>query len=198
MNDIKYLQNYEVEQLWNEVYKNNSKHDLRNRAIFEITKYCALRVSEVGMIRIEDYSMVTRSIYCRREKRSLSNTIRILDVKVINALESYLEVREDAYPESKFLFVSQKGNAISRKTLDVIIKKYMRETKIAADKWHFHVLKHTRAVELGNMGLDIKDIQWWLGHKNINNTMIYMQFTTHQQESIYRKIQEFERSHTWQ
>lgn len=187
---IKYLIEEEIMELFNAVNKDTSRNSIRNKAIFYITKYCALRVSEVGMLKISDYSSWFGEIYCRREKGSYNNTIKIIDEEVKNALEAYYNQRVQMNTDSKFLFLSQRGTPISRKTLDWLIKKLCKRTTIPADKWHFHVLRHTRAVELADAGLDIKEVQWWLGHKNITNTMIYMQFTTRQQDMLYKKLEE--------
>lgn len=87
------------------------------------------------------------------------------------------------------MFISQKGLPISRKTLDKLMKKYCEMAKIKdKDKWHFHTLKHTRAVNLAESGLDLKEIQYWLGHKEISNTQIYFQFTSSQYETLYKKL----------
>ena len=53
----------------------------------------------------------------------------------------------------------------------------------------FHSLKHTRGQFLADSGLDIKEVQYWLGHKNIRNTYIYFQFTRQQQEQMYEKLE---------
>lgn len=185
---LKYLTTTEKSELFEVINQDSSIHAIRNRAIFNIAKYCALRVSEINMIEISDYDPLLSHIYCKREKGSSNNTIRIVDSYVKNSMDLYLEQRKSIFPDSKYLFMSQKGFPISRKTLDYTIKEYCKKTSIPSDKRHFHVLKHTRAIELGNEGLDLKEIQWWLGHKNIDNTQIYMQFTTYQQETLYAKL----------
>lgn len=190
---IKYLRANEVCELFDVIGLDDSKHAVRNKAIFALAKYCALRVSEITYMEYSAYDPIRQQIYCQREKGSNNNTIRIIDPDVINALQQYLRIRSHIYPDSKYLFPSQKGSPISRKQLDFIMKKYCSTTSITEDKRHFHVLKHTRAVELGNSGADIKDIQWWLGPKNIDNTMIYMQYTTNQQEALYQKLKEAKR-----
>ena len=197
METIKFLKENEIEELFTAIKNDRSKHAKRNKAIFYIAKYCALRVSEVGMICISEYDSDLAQIYCKREKGSNNNTIRIININVKNALDDYLQERNNTTVKSPYFFLSQMGNPISRKMLDVLIKKYCRNTSIPKDKHHFHVLKHTRAIELGNSGLDIKDVQWWLGHKNISNTLIYMQFTTKQQESMYMKLQLLERENKY-
>ena len=68
------------------------------------------------------------------------------------------------------------------------MKYYGKNAGLPEEKSHFHVLKHTRAVELADLGLDTKEVQFWIGHKNIANTEIYLQFTTTQQNTLYRKI----------
>lgn len=184
---IKYLTQREREQLFRQIEKDPGRHALRNRALFKLSYYCALRAGEPGLLYESDLNMISSQIYCRREKNSNNNTIRILDQEVIIALTEYLQVKPFIYPETPLLFPSQKGTPLSRQMIDSLIKKYSQNTSIPEDKHHFHVLKHSRAVDLANLGFDLKDIQWWLGHKNISNTMIYMQFTTHQQEALYAK-----------
>lgn len=184
---IKYLTQREREMLFQEIEKDTGRHALRNRALFKLSYYCALRAGEPGLLYESDLNMISSQIYCRREKNSNNNTIRILDQDVIIALTEYLQVKPLIYPKTPLLFPSQKGTPLSRQMIDSLMKKYSKNTFIPDDKHHFHVLKHSRAVDLANLGFDLKDIQWWLGHKNISNTMIYMQFTTHQQEALYTK-----------
>lgn len=189
-NRINYLLPTETKELFNVIKNDHSKNAIRNMSIFQIAKYCGLRASEIGLITINDYDPSRQQIYCRRLKHSQSNTMRIIDPDVINALNSYYSERILNHDSgSKALFISNKGNPISRKQLDVLMKKYSSATSIPEEKRHFHVLKHTRAVELADTGVNVQDIQWWLGHKRIDNTLIYMQFTTKQQENLYKYLE---------
>ncbi len=185
---IKYLTSQELETLFTRIRNDyDSKHYYRNLALFHLSQYCALRVSEPCQMRLSDYDPELQTIYCRRQKGSNSNTIRIVDTELIDILTSYLNFRKELYEPSEYLFPSQKGGPLSRQMLDHLFRYYCKDTNIPDSKRHFHVLKHTRAVQLGNLGLDIKEIQWWLGHKNLSNTLIYAQFTTAQQDTLYRK-----------
>ena len=87
-----------------------------------------------------------------------------------------------------FTFLSQNLTPISRQQLDRLIKHYGKLAAIPEDKRHFHVLKHTRGVELAEAGLDMREIQFWLGHKNISNSQIYVSYTARQYEAIYHKL----------
>lgn len=188
-NTIKYLTVPEREMLFQSIQNDTGRHALRNLALFRFSYYCALRAGEPQLLQESEIEFVAGyiQIYCRRKKNSNNNTIRILDEDVIIALKEYLKIKPTLYPESSFLFPSQKGTPLSRQMLDRLMKRYCEHTSIPKEKQHFHILKHTRAVDLSNMGFDTKEVQWWLGHKNINNTLIYMQFTTYQQEALYAK-----------
>lgn len=185
---IKFLHDWEKEQLFNVIAMDQSTHNIRNKAIFYIAEYAGLRASEVGLIKVTDFNMYKQEIYIKRLKNSNPNTLRILERPVLNALIDYLDYREAAGITHPNLFISQKGKPISRKTLDMIMKRYCTEAGISPDKAHFHVLKHTRAVALADLGLDTKEVQYWIGHKSIKNTEIYLQFTSKQQETLYKKI----------
>lgn len=185
---LKHLHPLEREALFSAIENDASRYHVRNKAMIYLAEYAALRISEVGMIRMSDINLDFNEIYFRRLKKSNNNTLRILDERVYNALTDYLSYREAAGISSEYLFVSQKGTPISRKTLHEIIKKYCEIANIPSEKSHFHVLKHTCIVDLANWGLDIKELQYWAGHRNVANTEIYMQFTSMQQEALYRKI----------
>lgn len=189
---IKFLYSAEKDALFKVIEQDTSRHRIRNIAIFRIAEYAALRASEVGMIRMQDLNFSLESnrktIFIKRLKHSKNNTLRILDDKVVKALIDYLEYRQCNDISSDYLFPSQKGNPISRKTLDDLMKTYCLQANIPPQKAHFHVLKHTRAIELAESGLDTKEVQYWTGHKNIANTEIYLQFTTKQQEALYQKL----------
>lgn len=185
---IKYLYPYEKKALFQVLENDTSKYHIRNRAIIYLAEYAALRASEVGLIRLGDINPYTLDIYFNRLKHSNCNRLRIIDTNVTSALQDYLAYRKEYGIDSEYLFPSQKGTPISRKTLDELMKKYCRLAGIPEEKAHFHVLKHTRAVELADLGLDTKEVQFWTGHKNIANTEIYLQFTTTQQNTLYLKM----------
>lgn len=186
---IKYFTAEELDRLFKAIKNTNNRFKIRNEAIFRIGYYCALRATEIGLIRIDDYNTSRNELYCRRLKGSNNNTIRIIDTDTLRALKKY--IRE--YNPEDIMFPSQKGGPISRKMLDKLIKQYCDIANIKdITKHHFHTLKHTRAVILAEESLDVKDIQYWLGHKEISNTQIYFQFTSSQYDSLYKKLSKFE------
>lgn len=186
---IKYLTQQEATDLFNAIEKSDNIHSTRDLTLFRIAYRCGLRASEVSLIRLEDYNCNRGEIYCKRLKGSSNNTIR-LDAKTKELLDRYIRENHISLG-SEVLFKSQKSNPISRQTLDYMMKKYCSLANIVdRKKHHFHALKHTTAVHLAESDMDIKELQWWLGHKAVTNTEIYFQFTTKQQEKMYAKLEE--------
>lgn len=192
--NIKFLTKRETDQLFHVIDSDSSRYALRNKAIFSLAKYCGLRVSEIGLIKLGDYDPEFHTIFCKRLKNSSSNTLKIVDKSVCKILDLYYSERIATASKIDNLFISQLDKPISRKTLDYYIKKYCEKTTIGCDKRHFHVLKHTRAMELIEYaGVDIRDVQWWIGHENINNTMIYLNYTVAAKATLFNKIEQFEK-----
>ena len=127
---MQYLTPNEKEQLLRAVYSEKGKHRKRNIAIFEVGLYCALRVSEIKGLKVNCYDSNRKTIFCYRLKGSRANTIKIVDLHVVKALEDYLEERAERGIESSYLFISQKGNPISRQRMDAMIKKYAARERI--------------------------------------------------------------------
>lgn len=186
--NYKFLKEDEKEKFFNAVNTHEIRYRLRNKAIIYTAKYCALRVSEITSMKISQVNLNNKEIYCIRGKNGNCNTLKITDNQVYSILENYINYREMLEIKSEYLFTSQKADSISRKTIDKFMKEYGAIAGLTNDKCHFHVLRHTRAIELAEIGFDTKEIQYWLGHKNINNTEIYFQFTSKQQETLYSKL----------
>lgn len=75
------------------------------------------------------------------------------------------------------LFHFNRGTPIARRTLDYLIKQYAGIAQLPADKSHFHALKHSIATHWLSAGGELRKLQDWLGHANIQNTVIYAQLT---------------------
>lgn len=90
------------------------------------------------------------------------------------AIKAWLKARET---DSPVLITSVRDEPISRRGLDWLMKEYGKKAKLPTDKQHFHVLKHSIATHLLDAGADIRFLQDWLGHANIQNTLIYAYLT---------------------
>lgn len=64
--------------------------------------------------------------------------------------------------------------------LDKLIKQYGNKAKLPAETLHFHTLEHSIDTHLLEASDDIRLVQDWLGHSNIQNTVL----STHLVSSI--------------
>ncbi|HIS62173.1 MAG TPA: tyrosine-type recombinase/integrase [Candidatus Scybalomonas excrementigallinarum] len=197
--NIKYLNQKQLKKLFKEMREytlimeltneRSYKVALRNEALFHLMYYCALRVSETTNILLTSINMDRKEIFCERNKNGLNNTLKIIDPYTLKVLKKHIRVNN---PE-KYLFENC-GHPISRKTVDVWIKFYFNLAKIPSNLAHSHTLRHTRAINLAESGCDLKDLQYWLGHRDIKNTLIYFQFTSKQKNELYKKLKKARKS----
>ncbi len=118
-----------------------------------------------------------------RLKGSLSGE-HPLQTDEARALKAWLKSRDT---DSPILFPSRLGLPISRQMLDVLMKGYGDESAIPKDKRHFHVLKHSIATHLLDAGAELRFLQDWLGHSNIQNTVIYTALVSTSREQKARQ-----------
>lgn len=183
---IKYFTQKELQKIFNKIEKRKDyKYNLRDLCMFRVAYRCGLRPSELGLIKIEDFNPFTKELFCHRLKGSQNNTIR-LDDKTAKLLNKYVKNNLD---EDDIIFQTQNKSPVSRQLLDKLIRYYCEEAGIQdKTKWHLHTLKHTCAVHLAESGVDIKDLQQYLGHKNIQNTLKYFAYMSKQQDDFYARI----------
>jgi type 1 fimbriae regulatory protein FimB len=157
--------------------------DKRDKAIFLLAYRHGLRASEVGMLRISDLDLKRLRVMLHRLKGSLSGE-HPLQSDEARALKAWLKSKDI---DSPILFPSRRGLPISRQMLDVLMKSYGGEAAIPKEKRHFHVLKHSIATHLLDAGADLRFVQDWLGHSNIQNTVIYTALVSTSREQKARQ-----------
>lgn len=189
MESVKYLTRDEFKRLINTIEKSSSINKLRDLTMIMLAEYCGLRISEAINMKKSYYIRELSEIFCPRMKDSNSNTLKILDKDLIKILNYYLDHTNN---NSEYMFITKNGNPMGRQTAYDMFKRYCVQANIIMDKdATFHSLKHTRGQFLADSGLDIKEVQYWLGHKNIRNTYIYFQFTRQQQQRMYNKLENY-------
>lgn len=175
-----FLQIQEVEALFKAI------DNVRDRAIFRIAYHAGLRASEIGMLQMRDWSPKAERLYVHRLKGSSSGEHPLCREEA-RALRAFLKQRGE-HPGT--IFRSRKGGPISRKQLDLLMKKYGAIAKLPAEMRHFHVLKHSCATHLLSKGFHVEQVQDWIGHANIQNTMLYAKLTNSRRDEMAAKLKE--------
>ena len=180
MRKINYLTQDELKRL----LKTVKAESVRDYAIFLLAYRHGLRASEVGLIQLEDIDFSRQKIFVKRLKGSISGE-QLMWPDEIRAVKRYLKIRGE-YPGP--LFLSRNKNPISRGQLHHLFVKYSKKAEIPEHKRHFHTLKHSLAVHLLDAGADIMFVKELLGHKNIQNTLVYAQLTSKKRDEIHCKL----------
>lgn len=159
--------------------------DPRDKAIFTVAYFRGLRASEVGMLKLSSYIKDKGKLRVIRLKKSMSGEF-LLSPAEQKALKAWLKVRG---PEPGPLFPSNRRRGISRKMLDVLMKKYAAEAGIPAGRKHrFHALKHSIATHLVERGVEVLQVKNWLGHRSINSTLEYTHLTDKARDELAERL----------
>jgi integrase/recombinase XerD len=100
-------------------------------------------------------------------------------------IRSYLRTRKD---DSSYLFISRLGMPLERRSYWDLMQKYGKLADVPKEKQRFHALRHSIAVHPLDAGADVAFVQDRLGHANIQNTMVYMRYTTVTRDAQTREL----------
>lgn len=146
---------------------------LRDKAMLELLYASGLRVSELVSIKTSEISM-SDSVVRVTGKGSKTRLVPMGE----NAVEWIVRYLKEARSQilqnrlSDALFVTNRGDAMTRQTFWHMIKRY---ALLAGITKHMspHVLRHAFATHLLNHGADLRVVQMLLGHSDISTTQIY-------------------------
>ena len=134
-----------------------------------------LRASEVCNLTVSSVELDAMNIQCRRGKGSISNWQQ-LEKDEVRAIKTWL--RRRGKTDSQYMFTSNRGTPLSRTQFFRAFKSLCKSVNIPEEKGHPHVLKHSLGSHLANAGVPVQVIQQRLGHRNIQNTMVYIQLAS--------------------
>ena len=152
---------------------------LRNKLILTLLYSTGLRVSELIKLQITAIDEEERTIRVRGKGEK--DRLVIFDENTLNLIHEYLSKRNS---ESEYIFVSQRGNTLTSRYIQLMIKEYANEANITK-KVTPHVLRHSFATHLLKNGVDIRAIQQLLGHSNLSTTQIYTSVDMHTLKNAY-------------
>lgn len=151
------------------------QHDnkIRDYAIITLFLNCGMRLSELVGIDI-NHIKFDEALLTVVGKGNKERTIYLNKASLI-AIQEYLEVRPtDGVKDVNALFLSERKTRISRRTVQNLIKNYLRDFCGLTDHYSTHKLRHTAATLMYQYGnVDIRALQEILGHESIATTEIY-------------------------
>lgn len=165
-----YLTLDESKKLLNSI---DGKFKERDYCIITIFLNCGLRLSELCGINI---SKIKGDILTVIGKGNKERTV-YLNNACLKAISSYLNVRNkfsDKIVDHDALFISKNYKRINKRSIELMLKKYLKKSNLDVNKYTPHKLRHTAATLMYKYGnVDIRSLQEILGHENVSTTQIY-------------------------
>jgi len=148
----------------------------RDHALLLTAIQTGLRVSELTSLRCADLVLSTgphvRCVGKGRKERATP-----LTATTVNVLRAWLAERQA--DQANPLFVTSRGQALSRYGINAIIDRHLRTAtgscpSLASKIVTAHTLRHTAAMRLLHAGVDTTVIALWLGHESVETTQMYL------------------------
>ena len=144
----------------------------RDYCIITFFLNCGMRLAELVGLNLNSIRPDNSVIIIGKGNKE---RIIYLNDACVHALNRYLQVRpRDGLKDRNALFISRQKNRISRRTVQVIVKKFLENAGITEDGFSVHKLRHTAATLMYQHGdVDVMLLKEILGHENLSTTQIY-------------------------
>ena len=167
----KYMNLDEANSLISNIDSRNYERDF---CIITLFLNCGMRLAELCSINLDAIKDDTIRIIGKGNKE---RTIYLNEAS-LDAINKYIKVRSKIIKEknidSEALFLSERGNRISRRTVQDIIEKQLKNAGLSDKGYSTHKLRHTSATLMYKYGdVDILVLKEILGHENVSTTQIY-------------------------
>jgi integrase/recombinase XerD len=146
---------------------------LRDRALLELFYSSGLRVSELAGLNLQQLDL--ENGFLRVFGKGAKERVVPVGGRARDALAAWLAAGRPRFVKPRTgsqLFLSNRGTALSRVMLWMIVKKYAKRAGLTQNVKP-HLLRHSFATHLLGGGADLRAIQEMLGHANIATTQIY-------------------------
>ncbi|MCL2796856.1 MAG: site-specific integrase [Firmicutes bacterium] len=191
---VKYLRENEVKAIL-EQPSVEKVTGLRDKAILVFLYDSAARVQELVDVKICDLRLGEISTVTLHGKGSKVRTVPIMK-KTTDLLRKYIDAfhpEATQYSEDYLFYTKRRvGNfRMSEDNIRKIILRYANRAKAVCnslpDNIHPHMFRHSRAMHLYQNGMDLILISQWLGHAQLETTLIYAYADTEMKRDAIEK-----------
>jgi len=157
----------------------NDTFAVRDRAILELLYSTGIRVAELASLDLKQLDFANESVRVLGK----GNKERIVPVgrPAVEALQAYLPQRAQLLaarikrghpPENNAVFLNVRGGRLTVRSIERLVADYSLRAGIIS-KVTPHVLRHSFATHLLEMGADLRTVQELLGHASLSTTQRY-------------------------
>ncbi|ACS98026.1 site-specific tyrosine recombinase XerC [Aggregatibacter aphrophilus NJ8700] len=175
--------NIDTEQV-QQLLANDSKEpiDIRDRAIIELLYSSGLRLSELQGLNLNSINIRVREV--RVIGKGNKERVVPLGRYASHAIQQWLKVRLLFNPKDEALFVSQLGNRMSHRAIQMRLETWGIRQRLNSHL-NPHKLRHSFATHMLEASSDLRAVQELLGHSNLSTTQIYTHLNFQHLAEVY-------------
>lgn len=173
---VDYLEPAEVKAILDQIDRSTALGQ-RDYALFALMFNTGARVQEILDLRRCD---LRTEPPCQVRLHGKGGKIRVCPIwpqtaQLLVGLQRHSPVPDDP---NAVVFVNRQGGKLTRFGVRYLLDKYVHASTAVIDslrgkRLHPHSIRHTTAIALLHAGVDFATLSQWLGHTNLNTTMVY-------------------------
>lgn len=152
------------------LYEAQRRDRPRDVAILMTLIQCGLREGELVRLDLADVDLNKRELSVRGRKGGVDTDIPLVEAAV-EALREWLAKRPEV--SHTRVFVSKSGKPLDERAIRYLVKYYMKKAGIRKQA-STHTLRHTFGAWKSAKNVDLKTLQYWMGHKRPETTLHYL------------------------
>ncbi|MBN2572765.1 MAG: tyrosine-type recombinase/integrase [Ignavibacteriales bacterium] len=166
-----YLTPGEIDKLIRES-KKVGRYGKRDSTMILMSYRHGLRISELIALKWSQIDLKQGLLNVIRLKNGVDSTHPLFGPE----LRALRLLKKDS-SDTEYVFMTERKSPITTSTFRKIVSRAGKLAKIDMPI-HPHMLRHSTGFKLANDGRDIRSIQFYLGHKNIQHTIRYTEIST--------------------
>jgi len=161
---------------------------LRDRTILEVFYSTGVRASELADLAVADLDVPRGVMAVRHGKGNKPRMVPIAERATAWCEKYLLDSRPQLAvpPDEGRLFLSDRGRPFSAKTLTAMARRYLDAAGITRPG-ACHLFRHTAATLMLEGGADVRYIQEFLGHADLNTTQLYTHVTITALKAVHER-----------
>lgn len=175
----------------------NTKKGIRDLAFMVLLYGAALRLDEILSVRIRDLNLDVENPFVTIIGKGNSLRSPFLLSGVVKYIRQYIKVFHGDNPDpDALLFYSPCGGSKGKLSQESM-RKRIRQIAVKANEicpevplaLHPHQFRHARAQHMLEDGVSVAELSKYLGHANIETTMVYLDVSIEQMRKALEKLE---------
>lgn len=175
----RHLNPNEVDQICKTIRKKSRNPD-RDELMVLMAFHHGLRVSELTNVKWQHIDLKSGQLSVKRMKNGIDTLHPISDKRELLIFRRVH--RDQLKPTAGFVFRNERGNPVSVNGFQKMFGKFS-ELALGV-KWNSHSLRHACGTALIDKGHNLRTVQVYMGHRNIQNTTVYLHESAKQFDKI--------------